>query len=208
MKHKTETTGGWTISVTTKATSTVHDIKRTRAAEQAFERLFIEHWPRVYAVLVRLVDDRDEAQDLAIETFWRLYTRPFSAPASNLGGWLYRVATNLGLNTLRARKRRMRYELEAGQDALTSQEAEDPVDALSTGETRERVRRVLAGMDERQAQLLLLRHSGLDYAELAAALGVSPNSIGTLLVRAEREFEKRYKALDGTGSNEPGDLST
>ncbi len=59
------------------------------------------------------------------------------------------------------------------------------------------MRQALARMDSRQAQLLLLRHSGLGYSELGAALGLSPNSIGTLLVRAEREFEKRYLEVTG-----------
>jgi RNA polymerase sigma-70 factor (ECF subfamily) len=42
---------------------------------------------------------------------------------------------------------------------------------------------------------LILRHSGLSYIELAEALDLAPASIGPLLVRAEREFEKRYRAL-------------
>ncbi len=178
-----------------KASTSARNVEVQRGTDREFESLFLEHWPRVYGVLIRLLGDRDEAEDLAIETFWRFYTHPPRSNAgNNVGGWLYRVATNLGLNTLRSQKRRTRYELEAGEDVLRRQANEDPVDSLSADEERERVRRVLAGMDERQARLLLLRHSGLDYVELAAALGVSPNSIGTLLVRAEREFEKRYKS--------------
>jgi DNA-directed RNA polymerase specialized sigma24 family protein len=49
-------------------------------------------------------------------------------------------------------------------------------------------------MAPRQAQLLVLRHTGLAYKDIAAALGVSTNSIGALLARAEREFERRYRA--------------
>jgi RNA polymerase sigma-70 factor (ECF subfamily) len=55
----------------------------------------------------------------------------------------------------------------------------------------------LRALDRRQAQLLILRYSGLSYRELAVALGVSENSIGTLLVRAEREFEKRFRGVEG-----------
>jgi RNA polymerase sigma-70 factor (ECF subfamily) len=47
-------------------------------------------------------------------------------------------------------------------------------------------------MKPRSAQLLILRHSGLSYAEIASAIEVSPNSVGTLLARAEREFEEQY----------------
>ncbi len=164
-----------------------------RTADEEFDRIFIEHWPRVYAVLVRLVGDRDEAEDLALETFWRLHRQPPGTSAEGPGGWLYRVASNLGLNALRARKRRTQHELEAGQEALRRQAEADPVDELSAAEEQARVRATLAQMDERQARLLLLRYSGLDYRELAAAIGVSPGSIGNLLLRAEREFEKRYR---------------
>ena len=159
-----------------------------------FEAIFLEHWPRVYGVLLRLVGDHAEAEDLALETFWRLHTRPPQNESSlNVGGWLYRVATNFGLNAIRAWKRRERYEMEAGRwDAEVNGEA-DPAEAAAQAEERRRVRRVLRGMDQRQAQLLILRHSGLSYRELAAALGVSANSIGALLVRAEREFERRYR---------------
>ncbi len=173
----------------------VRDIpKMERAADEEFDRIFIEHWPRVYAVLVRLVGDRDEAEDLALETFWRLHqNRPQAGKIEALGGWLYRVASNLGLNALRARKRRAQHEMQAGKQALQRQAENDPLDALSAAEEQARVRATLAQMDQRQAQLLLLRYSGLDYRELAAAIGVAPGSIGNLLLRAEREFEKKYR---------------
>lgn len=162
-----------------------------------FESIFLEYWPRVYSVLLQLVGDQAEAEDLALETFWRLYDRPPQNQESlNLGGWLYRVATNLGLNALRSRKRRKQYELEAGKWDVEERSDADPAEALIRAEERRRVRRVLSGMDRRQAQLLLLRHSGLTYKALAAVLSVSANSIGTLLVRAEREFEKRYRKLE------------
>jgi RNA polymerase sigma-70 factor (ECF subfamily) len=161
-----------------------------------FEAIFLEHWPRVYGVLLRLVGDHAEAEDLALETFWRLHNRPPQQPSTlNEGGWLYRVATNLGLNAIRAWKRRERYELEAGRwDAEANADA-DPEGAAAQAEERRRVRLVLRDMDQRQSRLLILRHSGLSYRELAAALGVSVNSIGTLLARAEREFERRYRRV-------------
>ena len=74
------------------------------------ETVFEEHWSRVYNVVFRLVGDQDEAQDLALETFWQYYRKP-PAKRENLSGWLYRVALNLGFNALRARKRRSQYEV-------------------------------------------------------------------------------------------------
>jgi RNA polymerase sigma-70 factor (ECF subfamily) len=193
--HVGTTHVGTTQSPVTSTTDRAHASASAAVMTHDFEAVFLEHWPRVYGVLRRLVGDHAEAEDLALETFWQLYRRPpHDARDLNLGGWLYRVATNLGLNTLRAWKRREHYELEAGQWDAPHRGDTDPAEVQAQAEVRGRVRAVLGEMSPRQAQLLILRHSGMSYQELAAALGVSANSIGTLLVRAERDFEKRYCA--------------
>ena len=158
-----------------------------------FESVFNEHWQRVYGVLYRLLGDPDEAQDLALEAFWRLHQRlPRAGNIQNLEGWLYRVATNLGLNALRSYQRRQRYEGKAGVLALENDQPSDPELEVERLQEQEQVRTTLAQMKPRSAKLLVLRHSGLTYTEVAAALGIAPSSVGTLLARAEREFEKRY----------------
>jgi len=53
---------------------------------------------------------------------------------------------------------------------------------------------VLAHMRPRSAQVLVLRHSGLSYTEVAEAIGAAPGSVGTLLARAEKEFERLYRS--------------
>ncbi len=156
-----------------------------------FEALFEEHWNRLCGILNRMLGDPQEAEDLALETFVQLHRRP-PAEDHNLGGWLYRVAVNLGFNALRARKRRQRYEGEAGSLAMKVSTPEDPAETAERNLEGESVRAALGSMKPRAAQVLILRHCGLSYLEIAAATGVSPRSIGTLLVRAEKEFEKRY----------------
>ena len=83
----------------------------------------------------------------------------------------------------------------AGRYALEESGEESPAEILAKKEERQRVRLALARMNERQSQLLILRHSGLAYKEIADALNLAPSSVGPLLVRAEREFEKQYRAL-------------
>jgi RNA polymerase sigma-70 factor (ECF subfamily) len=61
---------------------------------------------------------------------------------------------------------------------------------------RSRVRRTLASLKSRSAQLLALRYSGLSYAEIAAALELPQASVGKLLARAEAEFEARYLEIE------------
>ena len=111
----------------------------------------------------------------------------------NLAGWLYRVAVNMGYNALRSRKRRHRYELEAGYLSQAQTSWADPAAVMEQSQQREAVRYVLAQMKPRAAQVLVLRHSGMSYSEIAEALQLSPGSIGTILARAEEEFERVFK---------------
>ena len=68
-------------------------------------------------------------------------------------------------------------------------------------EERDQVRQTLAVLRERQAELLILRASGLSYEELATALGLNPASVGTLIGRAQQAFRKEYVKLYGTRRN-------
>jgi len=168
----------------------------SRESASGFEALFMEHWAHVYRILHHLLGDPSEAEDLALETFFRLYQHyPLPEKEFNLGGWLYQVATNLALHSIRSWKRRERYELAAGRYALDETPEDHPAEIMAKEEEHRFVRLALAEMNERQSQLLIMRHSGLSYKDIAKALKLAPTSIGPLLVRAEREFEKHYRAL-------------
>ena len=170
-------------------------ISSPAAREAEFETLFLQHYSRVYSVLYRLVGNKTEAEDLALETFWKLWDQP-PPRGANLGGWLYRVASRLGFNALRSAHRRLRHEEEAGLIILDRQDAFDPEREAERGDDRRQARATLGRLSERDAQLLILRYSGLSYKEIAAALGVAPGSVGTLLARAEHEFERQFAAED------------
>jgi RNA polymerase sigma-70 factor (ECF subfamily) len=171
-------------------------VKSNADSEGVFEVHFQKHWPRIYGVLFRMVGDAAEAEDLALEVFWQLYQKSAAKRGmeiENLAGWLYRVAVNMGYNALRSRKRRHRYELEAGYLSQAQTSWADPPAVMEQSQQREAVRYVLAQMKPRAAQVLVLRHSGMSYSEIAEALQLSPGSIGTILARAEEEFERVFK---------------
>ena len=163
------------------------------SARAEFEALFQQQWQRLCTALYRFTGDAAEAEDLALEAFIALWQRP-PARAENLPGWLYRVATRLGLNHLRAAARRSRYELAArpGQPPAPGGEPAAPEAEVERRQEGARVRAALARLDDRQARLLLLRQSGFSYQEIAAALELNPASIGALLNRAEEAFERHY----------------
>lgn len=162
----------------------------------SFETIFYEHWNAVHRLLSRMVIDPAEAEDLALETFYRLYkNHPQQQDGFSMRGWLYKVATNLALQSIRSFKRREQYELSAGKDALEETHESQPARILAEKEDRYFVRQVLSQMNSRQAEILIMRHSGMSYKDIGTALQLAPTSIGPLLVRAEREFEKRYRTL-------------
>lgn len=164
--------------------------------DQTFESIFHEYWTSVHRLLARMVIDPAEAEDLALETFYRLYkNRSSSEEGFNARSWLYKVATNLGLQSIRSFKRREHYETHAGRDALIEEHEEQPSRIFAEKEDRHFVHMAFGQMNPRQAELLIMRYSGMAYKEIAKALNLSPTSIGPLLLRAEREFEKCYRAL-------------
>src|SRR5215470_12406949 len=162
--------------------------------EVEFRAVFLEHYSQILAVLMRLLGDRSAAEEMANDAFWRLYRQPTLQVDGNVGGWLYRTATNLGIDALRAFRRRRQYEEAAGV-ARNGVKTSSPLEDLLREEKCNRVRAALSLIKPAQAQLLILRSSGLSYKELADALNVKMTSIGTLLSRAEEEFRNRYLAL-------------
>ncbi len=149
------------------------------------EQVFRAAYPRVVAVAARVLGSRDEAEDVAQEVF--LAFGRSSVPAGEALRWLSVAAAHTALNHLRSSRRRAsREEAADGGDAVCP----DVADAVVTREERRRVRAALARLPRKQAVALVLRHSGLSYAEVAAALDLSPGSVGTTVRRAESALRK------------------
>lgn len=167
---------------------------RVRWDEAEYNRIFLEWYPRMCEIAFRIVADPDQAEDLASESLWLLWSSP-PAGRDNIPGWLYRVTTHLAYNALRASSRRVRYEL---QDADADQTGVE--EQVSRNEQIERVRKIFRKMPRRDVQLLVLRYNGLSYQEIAAALKLAPGSIGTLLARAENRFASLHRKEEDDAS--------
>jgi len=166
------------------------------AAGVRFEAAFREHYPRIVAILTRLCGNGAEAEEIASDVLCKLARRPRLADSEHLPAWLYRVAINAGLDAVRSNVRRRRREQQAGSKAGSSNEP-GALEALLRDERCARVRSVLASLKPRDAELLLLRADGMAYREVAAVIEVQPGSVGSLLARAEAEFERRYRVRYG-----------
>jgi len=165
----------------------VRAVATTRSDDESFEALFTAEYARVAGIANRVLADPHEAEDVAQEVFIDFH-RLHSASAQYAPAWLHRAAAHAALNRLRGAKRRQRREM-----AQVSEEMDrtaDPQKLLEVNEDRRQVRQALARLAPRPAAVLVLRASGLSYAEVAQALGVGIGQVGTLLRRAEAALRK------------------
>ena len=156
------------------------------AVRADLEDVFRRHYPLVEGVAARVLGSRDQAEDVAQEVF--LSFARSSVPVGDARGWLSVAAAHTALNLLRSGRRRAAREETTGgaADGVVSDVAETVV----TLEERRRVRTALARLPRKHAVALVLRHSGLSYAEVATALGLSSGSVGTTVRRAESALRK------------------
>ncbi len=155
--------------------------------DEAFEALFTAEYARVAGIANRVLTDPHEAEDVAQEVFIDFH-RLHSASAQYARAWLHRAAAHAALNRLRGARRRQRREV--AQAAEESSQSVDPQKQVEINEDRRRVRQALARMAPKPAAVLVLRASGLSYAEVGQALGVGTGQVGTLLRRAESALRK------------------
>ena len=156
------------------------------AVRTDLEEIFRRDYHRVVGVAARVLGSRDQAEDVAQDVF--LSFGRSSVPAAEAPRWLCVAATHTALNVLRSGRRRASREASSavtGDDVVS-----DVADAVVTLEERNRVRAALAQLPRKQAVALVLRQSGLSYADVAAALDLSPGSVGTTVRRAESALRK------------------
>jgi RNA polymerase sigma-70 factor (ECF subfamily) len=153
-----------------------------------FERLFLEEYPKVVAIAYRVLADRSAAEDVAQDVFIQFHRR-VSPGDERAAGWLHAAAVHAALNVIRGERRRAQRETAHAVDPSQPPVA-NPERLVVEAESRREVRRALSRLPQRTAALLMLRYSGLSYAEVATALGMKVGNVGTLLRRAEEALRK------------------
>ncbi len=153
-----------------------------------FERLFLQEYPKVVAIAYRVLADRPAAEDVAQEVFLKFH-RSHSPDSERASGWLHAAAVHSALNVIRGERRRAQRETAHALDPARPTIA-SPERLVEEAEQRREVRRALSRLPQRTAAVLVLRHSGLSYAEVATALGIKVGNVGTLLRRAEEALRK------------------
>jgi RNA polymerase sigma-70 factor (ECF subfamily) len=145
-------------------------------------RLFDEHHQALYRYLVRFAGDADVAADAAQEAFVRLIERP--PPNGIERAWLFKVATNVVLESSRTRARRVRLLSAAPDRAPIGDPPRDPHDLVEAAERRKAVAEALSSLGTKERTALLMREEGFSHREIAEAVGTTTGSVGTLIARA------------------------
>lgn len=165
-------------------------MKERDAFELAFTRLFDERFTSLYRYLDRLSGDPDLAEDLAQEAFVRLHRR--REIPNDTRAWLAAVASNLFRDERRGARRRQGLLARQPGDLTLGSAPSSPDDAVAQDERRLRVRATLDHLPLRDREMLLLRHEGYSYREIANVVGVAETSVGTMLVRATEAFRAAF----------------
>ena len=157
----------------------------THGEIDAFETLVRQFQGYIYAWIVRIVRDPGTAEDLTVETLWRVYrARQQFRPDGNFGAWARRIATNVAIDHLR----RNRPE----QSFVAEPRGVPQPDPLLQRETREGIQQAFRHLPANlQVAATLALVEDLPYDEIASALGTSVGAVKLRVFRAVRILRRR-----------------
>jgi RNA polymerase sigma-70 factor, ECF subfamily len=156
---------------------------------EAFEILFQQYQKDVYGWILRIVRNPTIAEELTVETFWRVYrSRARFDATRSFGAWTRRIATNLALDYLK----RLRNEVEFTENISP----ESPPDSAVQQETRKRIRQAFNQLPPKlrlTATLALVEE--IPYQEIAESLGIPVGTVKSRVFTATRILRLKLKEL-------------
>jgi RNA polymerase sigma-70 factor, ECF subfamily len=172
-------------------------VRRAQGSDkEAFEELVRRHQHRVFAVAGGILRQREDVEDIAQQVFVKAYfsLKRFDQRAA-FSTWLYKITVNECWDLLRKRKvRPLIYESDLSEDqarqfgAPDERKAREP-DISEKLEARQRVERLLEGLDERDRTMLVLKEvEGFAVEEIAQILDLNANTVKVRLFRARRRI--------------------
>jgi RNA polymerase sigma-70 factor (ECF subfamily) len=173
-----------------------------REEKEAFEELIRRHQHRVFAVAGGILRRREDVEDIAQQVFVKAYfsLKRFDQRAA-FSTWLYKITVNECWDLLRKKKvRPLVYESDLSEEqarqAISSAEKRNEGPDISERlAARQRVERLMEGLDERDRLMLILKEvEGFSIEEIAEALELNANTVKVRLFRARRRVVSQAKA--------------
>ena len=163
-------------------------LERAREGDlDAFNDLVTCYQDQLFALVVRMVPDRDQASDVTQEAFFSAYRNLKGFRGGSVKSWLNRIAVNAAMDTQRARRRRPVQPYPELEDESWQPPAKEDADPVHTALTTERTHVLNAALasitDDQRTAIVLFDVEGYDYAEIAEMTGVS---LGTVKSRIHR----------------------
>ena len=152
-------------------------VRRLHASDiAAFELIYDRYSKLVFALCVRVLRDRQRAEEVMQDTFWRLWTKPesYDSARGKLSTFLIQIARSRSLDRLRAEKSRSRHTQDAQTDTgiLANGDDESPLRIAIRSQERVAVRAAILGLSESSRDIIFLFYfEGLSQSEIAERLG-------------------------------------
>lgn len=191
--------------LTTKA---VYDYKLVQAALEGDQKAYAELMQRykegVYFTMHKMVNNKDDAEDLTIEAFGRAFKRLEQySPAYAFSTWLFRIATNNAIDFIRKRKQMQSVSLDLKQDNGSGEQMDgaqmiksvgpDPEEHLLKKQKIETLREVVNSLKPKYKELVeLFYYQEMSYEEIAKQLNLP---IGTIKAQLFRAREVLYQIM-------------
>lgn len=164
--------------------------------ESAYEQLVTEFQERIYRVAWRVVRDDDLAEDVAQETFIKVFRhiRRFEG-RSSLYTWIYRITVNIALNKLK--RDRFRRMVPLGDIVRRDPRgSSDPSRRALDSELAERIDEAVSSLPEKQRAVFVLKfYEGLSHKEIAGIVGSSVGTSKANYFHAIRRLRKELEDL-------------
>jgi len=191
-----------------------HDVELVIAAREGDEKAFVALMRRykdtIYFMLLKMVNNKTDAEDLTIEAFGKAFTNIHQyAPQFAFSTWLFRIASNNAIDFMR-KKKAVTVPLEASNPTDKNQnnerhfnlrsDADTPEDSFIKGQKAKMLRKIVAKLKPRYRTLLELRYfKEYSYEEIAKELNLP---LGTVKVQLFRSREMLFDLLKGTELSE------
>jgi RNA polymerase sigma-70 factor (ECF subfamily) len=171
-------------------------LERARAGDlDAFNDLVTVYQDQLFALIVRMVPDRDQASDCVQEAFFSAYRNMAGFRGGVVRSWLNRIAINAAMDIQRARKRRPSQPYPELEDESWQPPAGEDADPVTTALTTERHRAINDALatitDDQRAAIVLFDVEGFDYAEIAEMTGVSLGTVKSRIHRGRLALRER-----------------
>lgn len=171
-------------------------VQKCQAGEMnAFQELVSRYHQKIYVVIVGLLRNREDALEVAQETFFRAYRKINSFQGgSSFYTWLYRIAVNLAIDSKR-RQKRTPLDFRDAMDGLLEEQnevAKDPFLDVHDRELREKLVAAINDLTpEHKAVIMLRTVQGLSYKDISQILGCSEGTVMSRLHYARKKLQEK-----------------